>query len=155
MMVSWSISQAVTMRSKSIEKFKDKIRELTCRSFNLEDDRIMRVNQVIRGTANYFATPFSHNRHLFTEMDKWIRVRLRSMKYNRKWKTDKLTKSVSAFHSFRFSEFLNSFSSLMCYKILSHRMNRTLGQEDITTTEIRQQYKGPIQFAEDSQCFRL
>ena len=81
-------SRAVTMRSKSIEKFKDKIRELTCRSFNLDENRIMRVNQVIRGTANYFATPFSHNRHLFTEMDKWIRVRLRSMKYNRKWKTD-------------------------------------------------------------------
>ena len=30
----------------------------------LDNYRIMRVNQVIRGTANYFATPFSHNRHL-------------------------------------------------------------------------------------------
>lgn len=81
-------SRAVKMRLKSIEKFKDKIRELTNRSYNLDRHRIMRVNQVIRGTANYFATPFSHNRHLFTELDKWIRVRLRSMKYNRKWKTD-------------------------------------------------------------------
>jgi group II intron reverse transcriptase/maturase len=81
-------SWAVKMRSKSIEKFKDKIRELTSRSYNLDEYRIMRVNQVIRGTANYFATSFSHNRHLFTELDKWIRVRLRSMKYNRKWKTD-------------------------------------------------------------------
>ncbi|WP_083877644.1 group II intron maturase-specific domain-containing protein [Methylotuvimicrobium buryatense] len=76
------------MRPKSIEKFKDKIRELTCRSYNLDSYRIMRVNQVIRGTANYFATPFSHNRYLFTELDKWIRVRLRCMKFNRKWKTD-------------------------------------------------------------------
>lgn len=81
-------SRSVTMRHQSIEKFKDKIRELTRRSYNLDKDRIMRVNQVIRGTANYFATPFSHNRHLFTELDKWIRVRLRCMKYNRKWKTD-------------------------------------------------------------------
>ena len=81
-------SKSVTMRHQSIEKFKDKIRELTCRSYNLDDDRIMRVNQVIRGTANYFATPFSHNRHLFTKLDKWIRVRLRCMKFNRKWKTD-------------------------------------------------------------------
>lgn len=81
-------SKAVTMRPKSIEKFKDKIRELTCRSYNLDNYRIMRVNQVIRGTANYFTTPFSHNRHLFTELDKWIRVRLRCMKFNRKWKTD-------------------------------------------------------------------
>ena len=81
-------SRSVTMRPKSIEKFKDKIRELTYRSYNFDKDRIMRVNQVIRGTANYFATPFSHNRHLFTQLDKWIRVRLRCMKYNRKWITD-------------------------------------------------------------------
>ena len=81
-------SRSVTMRPKSIEKFKDKIRELTCRSYNLDNERIMRVNQVIRGTAQYFATPFSHNRRLFIKLDKWIRVRLRCMKYNRKWKTD-------------------------------------------------------------------
>jgi len=81
-------SRSVTMRSKSIEKFKEKIRELTSRSYNLDNFRVTRVNQVIRGTANYFATLFSHNRHLFTELDKWIRVRLRCMKFKRKWKTD-------------------------------------------------------------------
>ena len=81
-------SRAVKMRAKSVEKFKDKIRTLTVRSHNLDKALITRVNQVVRGTANYFATPFSHNRHLFTELDKWIRVRLRSMKFKRKWKTD-------------------------------------------------------------------
>jgi len=81
-------SRSVKMRSKSIEKFKDKIRELTRRSYNLDDCRIIWVNQVIRGTANYFATWFSHNRHLFTDLDKWIRVRLRCMKFDRKWQTD-------------------------------------------------------------------
>lgn len=81
-------SRAIKMRVKSREKFKDKIRMLTNRSFNLDEDLIKRVNQVIRGTANYFAAPFSHNRSRFTELDKWIRVRLRSMKFNRKWKTD-------------------------------------------------------------------
>jgi len=40
-------SKSVTMRHKSIEKFKDKIRELTCRSYNLDNYRIMRVNQVL------------------------------------------------------------------------------------------------------------
>jgi len=50
---------------------------------------IRRLNRVLRGTANYFATPFLHNRRLFTEIDKWIRVRLRSMKFKRKWKTPK------------------------------------------------------------------
>jgi ribonuclease BN (tRNA processing enzyme) len=39
--------------------------------------------------------------------------------------------------------------------VLSHRMNRTLGQENITLKMIRQQYNGPMQFADDLQCFRL
>jgi ribonuclease BN (tRNA processing enzyme) len=39
--------------------------------------------------------------------------------------------------------------------VLSHRMNRTLGQEQISTAQIRQQYNGPMQFADDLQCFRL
>ncbi len=39
--------------------------------------------------------------------------------------------------------------------VLSHRMNRTLGQEQISTAQIRQQYNGPIQFADDLQCFRI
>jgi len=81
-------SRAVKMRDKSIEKFKDKIRELTRRSYNLDADRITRVNQVIRGTAYYFATPFSHNRFLFRSLDSWIRMRLRCMKFDRKWMTD-------------------------------------------------------------------
>ncbi|MEN8250622.1 MAG: group II intron reverse transcriptase/maturase [Bacteroidota bacterium] len=81
-------SRAVKMRSKSIEKFKNKIRDLTIRSYNLDKDCITRLNQVIRGTANYFAPPFSHNRTLFDNLDKWIRMRLRCMKYKRKWKTD-------------------------------------------------------------------
>ena len=76
------------MRAKSVEKFKSKIRETTIRGHNLDDNLIMKLNRVIRGTANYFATSFSHNRNLFTELDKWIRVRLRSMKFKRKWKTD-------------------------------------------------------------------
>lgn len=37
--------------------------------------------------------------------------------------------------------------------VLSHRMNRTLGQEAISTEEIRQHYKGPMGFADDLGCF--
>nr|VFK42152.1 MAG: Group II intron, maturase-specific domain [Candidatus Kentron sp. SD]VFK47705.1 MAG: Group II intron, maturase-specific domain [Candidatus Kentron sp. SD] len=73
---------------QSVEKFKAKIQEITKRSHNLDEQLIVRLNQVIRGTANYFATPFSHNRKLFTVVDKWIRMRLRSMKFKRKWRTD-------------------------------------------------------------------
>jgi ribonuclease BN (tRNA processing enzyme) len=38
--------------------------------------------------------------------------------------------------------------------VLSHRMNRTLGQEQASTVQIRHSYSGPLQFADDLQCFR-
>ncbi|WP_126454495.1 MBL fold metallo-hydrolase [Sulfuriflexus mobilis] len=38
--------------------------------------------------------------------------------------------------------------------VLSHRMNRTLGQEQASAAQIRHAYTGPLQFANDLQCFR-
>nr|VFK18462.1 MAG: group II intron reverse transcriptase/maturase [Candidatus Kentron sp. LPFa]VFK20107.1 MAG: group II intron reverse transcriptase/maturase [Candidatus Kentron sp. LPFa] len=81
-------SNSRTMRGKSVENFKTKIQEITKRSHNLDDDLITQVNRIVRGTANYFATAFSHNRSLFRRLDRWIRMRLRCMKFKRKWKTD-------------------------------------------------------------------
>jgi RNA-directed DNA polymerase len=81
---SWS----VTMRPKSIERFKAKIRGLTPRHHNLDHRVIMQLNRVIRGTANYFATTFSRCGDLFRGLDRWIRMRLRCMKYKRKRVTD-------------------------------------------------------------------
>jgi RNA-directed DNA polymerase len=52
---SWS----VTMRPKSIERFKTKVRDLTPRHHNLDQTVLTQLNRVIRGTANYFATTFS------------------------------------------------------------------------------------------------
>jgi group II intron reverse transcriptase/maturase len=74
-------SWAVTMRPKSVEKFKTKIRELTPRRHNLDHEVVTKVNAVVRGTANYFATPFSSVRDLFRTLDRWIRMRLRCMKF--------------------------------------------------------------------------
>jgi RNA-directed DNA polymerase len=81
---SWSVA----MRSKSVEKFKTKIRDLTPRHHNLDDEVITKLNRVIRGTANYFATPFSNVGDLFRGLDRWIRMRLRCMKYKRKSRAD-------------------------------------------------------------------
>ena len=39
--------------------------------------------------------------------------------------------------------------------VISHRMKRTTGNEASTTTHIRKHYKGPIEFADDLQCFEL
>jgi len=39
--------------------------------------------------------------------------------------------------------------------VLSHRMNRTLGREKESEQHIRKHYQGPLEFAEDGQCFPL
>jgi group II intron reverse transcriptase/maturase len=71
------------MRPKSERKFKDKVRELTVRSRNLDAQVTEKLNRVIRGTAQYFATHWSTVRWRFRKLDSWIRRRLRCMKYKR------------------------------------------------------------------------
>jgi hypothetical protein len=80
------------MRDKSKRKFQDQVRELTVRSRNLDAEVIEKLNQVIRGTAHYFATWWFTGRHVFWELDAWIRPvcragtgrrRVRCMKYKR------------------------------------------------------------------------
>ena len=72
------------MRDKSVQKFKSKVRELTPRHHNLDGAAIVKLNRVIRGTANYFATAFSTCRWAFQKLDSWTRMRLRCMKLKRK-----------------------------------------------------------------------
>lgn len=72
------------MRDKSVQKFKDKVRELTPRKHNFDAQVIGKLNRVIRGTAQYFATPFFTAKERFCYLDKWIRMRLRAMKFKRK-----------------------------------------------------------------------
>jgi group II intron reverse transcriptase/maturase len=81
---AWSVG----MRAKSVEKFKSKVRELTPRHHNLDATVIKKLNSVIRGTANYFATSFSSVSDLFRGLDRWIRMRMRCMKYKRKSRSD-------------------------------------------------------------------
>ena len=81
-------SRSRRMRDKAKRKFKDKVRELTIRHRNLDAQVIVKLNRVIRGTANYFATPFSTNRWHFQYLDSWLRMRLRCMKRKRKNQSD-------------------------------------------------------------------
>jgi RNA-directed DNA polymerase len=77
-------SRSRRMREKSVQKFKAKVRELTVRKTNLDAKAIGKLNAVIRGTANYFATSFATGRWRFQKLDSWIRMRLRAMKLKRK-----------------------------------------------------------------------
>jgi len=81
-------SRFVRMRAKSVENFKTKVRRITQRSHNLDAEMIERLNRVIRGTANYFAKPWSHCGDAYRRLDRWIRMRLRCMKFKRKSKVD-------------------------------------------------------------------
>ena len=81
-------SRGIQMRTKSKEKFQNKIREITRRSNNLDKEVIDKLNRVIRGTVNYFGTKFSTVKTEFYRLDRWIRKRIRCMKYKRIWHTD-------------------------------------------------------------------
>ena len=68
-------SRSRRMRDKSQRKFQEKVAALTVRSHNLDAQVIEKLNQVIRGTALYFATRWFTGRHVFRDLDAWIRRR--------------------------------------------------------------------------------
>lgn len=76
-------SNAVTIRPKSLDKLKDKVRSLTVRNHNLDFKAILRLNRSLTGYAHYFAAPFSRVKQQFMLLDRWIRKRLRCMKFKR------------------------------------------------------------------------
>jgi RNA-directed DNA polymerase len=76
-------SRSRRMRQKSKRKFEEKVRELTARSSNLDSEVIEKLNRVIQGTAQYFATRWFTGRHVLRSLDAWIRRRVRCMKYKR------------------------------------------------------------------------
>jgi group II intron reverse transcriptase/maturase len=92
-------SRFVRMRSKSVENFKTKVRRITRRSHNLDAEMIKQLNRVIRGTANYFATPWSHCGDVYRSLDRWIRMRLRCMKFKRKSKVDNVRVRLKHFRN--------------------------------------------------------
>jgi RNA-directed DNA polymerase len=75
--------KTITIKAKSMEKFKDKIRMMTIRSHNFSDELVLKINRVTRGFANYYSTDFSDVKNQFTTIDAMIRRRLRSMKTKR------------------------------------------------------------------------
>jgi len=69
---------------KSIQKLKDKIREVTGRSNGMGiEERRTRLNQVVRGWTNYFKLADAKN--LLISLDEWLRSRIRMVTWKR-WK---------------------------------------------------------------------
>jgi len=106
-------SHGITIREKSKEKFKDAVRYLTIRSRNLDAEVIRKLNQVIRGTVNYFAHPLTNTIKQFNKLDTWIRKRLRCMKY----------KCISKCHNWRMkTKYLRRLGLLNCDYLRRKRM---------------------------------
>lgn len=77
-------SRSRRMGSKAVQRFKAKVRGLTVRKHNLDQQAIERLNRIVRGTAQYYAPSFATSRWDFQKLDSWIRMRLRCMKLKRK-----------------------------------------------------------------------
>jgi len=84
---SFSSYRKVKISDKAIKKFKDRVRSLTHRNNPFSMFQIIRrLNRYLRGWVNYFKIQeFSG---IFEKLDRWIRIRLRSMQL-RKWKKPK------------------------------------------------------------------
>ncbi len=76
-------TNGASMRTKSVEKIKEKIKTITIRSHNISDETIRKLNRVTRGVANYYLTDFSTVKTQFSHIDGRIRKRLRCMKKKR------------------------------------------------------------------------
>ena len=81
-------SHSVKMRPKAKGNFKEKVKDVTVRCHNLDKKVIEKLNRIIRGVVNYYAKAYTSTKSQFTELDRWLRMRIRCMKYKRKWKTD-------------------------------------------------------------------
>ncbi|KAF1085659.1 Group II intron-encoded protein LtrA [Sporotomaculum syntrophicum] len=69
---------------KSVQKFKDKVREVTGRSNGMGiEARRLRLNQMVRGWMNYFK--LADAKKLIQGLDEWIRSRIRMVTWKR-WK---------------------------------------------------------------------
>lgn len=107
-------SRHITIREKSKEKFRDAVRNCTIRSRNLDAKAVEKLNQVVRGTVNYFSHPLAAVKKFFVTTDCWLRKRLRCMKYKRISKRDNLRLKL---------KHLRRLGILSCIQLCRKRMN--------------------------------
>ena len=77
----------IRIHDKSIKRFRDKIRDITNRNRGISiDERILRLNDSIRGWINYFG--IADAKRKLKLLDSWIRRRLRACLW-KQWKKTK------------------------------------------------------------------
>jgi group II intron reverse transcriptase/maturase len=79
--------KGISVHRKSIAVYKDKIRQITCRSKpNSMEDRMMQIRRLNHGWGNYFK--LSEAKSVFERLDEWVRSRIR-LCYWKQWKKGK------------------------------------------------------------------
>jgi len=78
----------IRMGASAEERFRTKIKDITCRSHNLEAKVVVDLNRVIRGTVRFFSAPFTTGLGYFNVLDQFIRRRIRCMKFKRIYHSD-------------------------------------------------------------------
>jgi len=77
----------IRIHPKSIKRIKDKIREITSRSYSINMEyKIKRLNQITTGWVNYFS--IARAKTIMKSLDEWIRRRLRMCIW-KQWKKPK------------------------------------------------------------------
>jgi len=77
----------IRIHSKSINRFRDKIKEITSRSYSINMEyRIKKLNQITVGWVNYFS--IANAKSIMQKLDEWIRRRLRMCIW-KQWKKPK------------------------------------------------------------------
>ncbi len=74
----------IRVHSKSVMRYKDKVRKITSRSYSISmDNKVRKLNSLARGWCNYFG--IASMKSLAEKLDQWTRRRLR-MCYWKQWK---------------------------------------------------------------------
>ena len=69
-----------------------------------------KVNAVVRGTANYFATSFSSCQTVLDNLDRWLRMRIRCMKFKHKRRSDNWRLRLKHFRRLGFVFLLDAYA---------------------------------------------
>ncbi len=75
------------VRQKSVDTFRDRVRTLTRRQQGINVEAVLKkLNPVLRGWARYFGN--AEVKALFTHLDEWVRMRVRSFRRKRRCRHD-------------------------------------------------------------------
>lgn len=107
---SFSVYGKVKISDKAMKRFKERVRSLTHRNNPFSMMQIIKtLNEYLRGWVNYFRIQeFSGT---FGKLDKWIRIRLRSMQL-RKWKKPRRFQAMMIKAGFRIHEAKNTWVNM-------------------------------------------